>query len=637
MTRHQIDGHMLLGCRTIWLVMCLLFASTALAQPSEPEPSISDPSSLETFFSELVPVLQAKHEVPGVVVSVVADGQVKWLAGYGLATLEPERPAEADTPFATGSVGKLFTWFAVMQLVERGEIDLDADVNIYLDFELPGGFDESVTMRHLLTHTPGFEDYPMIGLFSRDAEKVPPLGQLVADKVPARLWPPGVEAAYSNYGTGLAGYIVERVSGVPFSDYVQREILTPLGMTRSSFEQPLPPELADESAKGYLAERSGGFKPGGAEYVSLPPAGGMVMSAADAARFMLVHLSGGELDGKRVLETETIEEMHTTLFKPDTSLPGNAYGFWESARHGERILVHGGDTMLFHTQLALFPEREAGFYLATNAPGGTALRDAIWEEFLDHFFPVPAPKAISVPTSAERDRYAGLYGMNRASTTSLAKVASLFQVLEVRSEGEVLVTEFFGSEHRWVPQEDGSFADIEREGEVALFQVGANGQVAAYVSEAPMMVFRKLRWFETPQWHGGLLVGSSIVLLSGLILLPILAWRDRRKRSASLAEQRVRWFGGAASLLPLVFVGTFFLVMTDPMGPAFGVSPLLAAALVIGVVAALAIAAFAMLMIFAWLLDWWRLAARVHATLVAIAGLLLLWQMNYWNLLGFKI
>lgn len=613
------------------LAVLATFGGTAFSQAPQG-------SELAAFFGETVPALLDEHRVPGLVVAVVAGGEVRLATGYGLAELEPDRPATADTPFATGSVAKLFTWTAVMQLVERGEIDLDTDVNRYLDFELPAAFGAPVTVRDLMAHTPGFEDYPMIGLFSRDAENLPDLGDALAARVPQRIWAPGVESAYSNYGSALAGYVVERVSGVPFARYVEREILEPLGMTRSSFRQPLPPDLAEVAARGYVPDVEEGWSDGGDAYVSLAPAGGMVMSAVDAARFMLAHLEGGALDEARILAPETTERMHTTLFRNVAALPGNAHGFWESERHGERIVHHGGDTQVFHTYLALLPDRGVGVYFATNAVGGAPLREDLWEAFLDRFYPAPAAIATVTASDTELARYAGLYGMNRASTSSIAKVASLFQMLRVRAEDGRLVSEMIGMEHTWLPQGDGRFVDAAREGEVALFTTGADGRPVAYFSEAPMMVFRPLRWFEHPTFHLALLIGSSAVLLSALVAVPLLAWRERRRgETTGRWARRGRWLELAAALLLLGFVGVFFAAMADPMGPAFGAPPLLVAGLVVGVVAALAVAALALTVIFAWLLGWWRTGERIYAAVVTVAALALLWQMDFWNLLGFRL
>jgi CubicO group peptidase (beta-lactamase class C family) len=619
------------------LLVCVVPIAVGQGAPTD-----LDAAALEAFFAETVPTLMDEHRVPGAAVAVVASGEIRLATGYGLAELDPDRPASADTPFATGSIAKLFTWTAVMQLVERSEIDLDADVNTYLDFEIPATFGAPVTVRDLMTHTPGFEDYPMVGVFSRDAGGLPELGEVLAARVPDRIWEPGVESAYSNYGTALAGYIVERVSGIPFAQYVDRNIFEPLGMERSSFLQPLPPQLAAVAARGYVPDGDEGWFDGGSEYLTLSPAGGMVMSVSDAARFMLAHLGGRALDaspgGARILEDETVERMHTTLFRHLPTLPGNAHGFWESERHGERIVLHSGDTQLYASKLTLLPDRGVGMYVATNAPGGFLLREGLWEAFLDRFYPVPAPAAMVDLNSAELSRYAGSYGMNRASTSSFAKILTLFGPLRVSAEEGLLVTSIAGMRNTWVPQGDGRFADIAREGEVALFTTDAAGRTVAYFSEAPMMVFRPLRWFETPTFNFVLILGSSVLLLSALIVVPLLAWRGRRRSEGVDGwAGRGRWLAPIAALLLLAFIGLFFTAMLDPLGPAFGVSPLLALGLGLGVAGALAVAALALLTLVAWLIGWWRTGERIYVTVVTVAGLALLWQMNHWNLLGFRI
>ncbi|MEJ2666401.1 MAG: serine hydrolase, partial [Deinococcales bacterium] len=469
----------------------LLVSAAAGAQPVG---DALDARALAGFFDGAVPPLMSEHRVPGAVVAVVAGGEVRLLQGFGAAQLDPERRATPDTPFATGSVAKLFVWTSVMQLVERGELDLDADVNDYLDFAIPATFDQPITLQHLLTHTPGFEDRPLIGLFFDDLGRMRSLREALVRNLPARLRPPGEETAYSNYGSALAGYIIERVSGMPYDVYVDRRVLTPLGMTRSSLRRELPPELAFEAAVGYTPEGQTGYRAHGREYMELYPAGAMVMSAGDAAQFMVAYLGDGAAETGRILQPATVTQMRGTLFTNLPGLPGNAYGFWEGAAHGERILGHDGDTMRFHTKLALLPERGVGLYLATNAPGGVKLRAELWEAFLDRFYPA-TPVALA-QDGMPMTRYAGLYGSNRVAATTAGKVAALFQNLAVQVDDDALVT-VRGEERRWLPQGGGVFADAEREGAELVFR-DDGGLMAVYVGEAPMEVYRRLRWFERP-------------------------------------------------------------------------------------------------------------------------------------------
>src|SRR5262249_29221696 len=153
--------------------------------------------------------------------------------------------------FRIASISKLFTWTAVMQQAEAGKLDLDADVNTYMkDVKIPPAFDKPVTLKNLLTHTPGFEDY-VIGLFAHKPEEMRPLAEVLKTQMPARVRPPGTIASYSNHGTAMAGYAVACVSGQSWEDYVEQRILKPLGMEHTLVRQPAEDKLPEGMSKGY--------------------------------------------------------------------------------------------------------------------------------------------------------------------------------------------------------------------------------------------------------------------------------------------------------------------------------------------------------------------------------------------------
>src|SRR5215467_2081226 len=239
--------------RFLRIAFCAASASGLVALPAVAD---SPAQSLELTASNLASVIDPlmaawidKRRGPGAVVVVVKRDGAVFAKGYGFADVEARKPFTADaTLVRPGSISKLFTGIAVMQLVDAGKLDLDRDVNGYIDFSIPtpdGGV--PVTLRRLLTHRAGFEEH-WKGLWKREPE---PLGRWLARNLPQRLFPQGDVEAYSNYGIALAGYIAERVSGEPFASYVQRHILDPLGMSRSTFQQPLPDDLAPLMAKGY--------------------------------------------------------------------------------------------------------------------------------------------------------------------------------------------------------------------------------------------------------------------------------------------------------------------------------------------------------------------------------------------------
>jgi CubicO group peptidase (beta-lactamase class C family) len=329
----------------------------------------TDPKEMEAFVDGiLVDQMDANH-IPGAVVSVVKDGKLVFAKGYGYSDYENKIPVDAErTLFRVGSVSKLFVWTAVMQLVEQGKLSLDIDINTYLDFKIPATFPQPITMKNLMTHTAGFEDngYKMYRL---QPEELIPLSKYVKTRIPARVYPPGNVAAYSNYGASLAGYIVERISGLPFADYIEKYIFSPLGMAYSSFRQPLPANLAPGMSYGYNFYQELYLKCG-FEYVRDSPAGGMTSTAADMAQFMLAHLQNGQLGADRILSEKTAQQMHSRLFSADPRLPGVAYGFMEDSLNGQRLLIHAGDTTFFSAGMYLIPDQNLGLFVATNAPVG---------------------------------------------------------------------------------------------------------------------------------------------------------------------------------------------------------------------------------------------------------------------------
>ncbi len=351
---------------------------------------LSDPAVMEAFLDGLIQGQLRERTIAGATVAVVGGGEVLFTKGYGWADVDGRRPVDPEeTLFRIASVTKLFTFTAVMQLAEEGWLDLEADVNEYLDFRIPDTYSEPITLTHLMTHTAGFEE-DLRNLFTFDPEGIGRLEDWVEDNLPQRVRPPGTFSVYSNYGTALAGYIVERVSGLPWEDYIERRILEPLGMERTTGREPLPDGLAPALSQGY-APRKGGFEaqllelsPGGA------PAGSMSSTAADMATFMLAFLDGGAVGDARILEEDTVARMLDRHFGHDPQLPGNGLGFFEMSSHGTRILGHGGNTQWFHNTLALFPEHDLGLFVSFNTTTAAPLTyGPFLATFLDRFFAAP--------------------------------------------------------------------------------------------------------------------------------------------------------------------------------------------------------------------------------------------------------
>src|SRR6476661_3229267 len=433
-----------------FLLQLTLLASQATAQapkttpvpptpqaPTAGESKTTEPpheltvDDVHAFLDGFVPMQLEREDIAGAVVLVVKDRAILFAKGYGYSDVEKKTPITVDaTLFRPGSISKLFTWTAVMQLVEQGKLDLDRDINEYLDFKIPAKFGKPITLRNIMTHTPGFEEQ-IKDLISEDATPGATLKQHLVTHIPERIFLPGTTPAYSNYGASLAGYIVERVSGRPFNDYVNENIFKPLGMTHSSFTQPLPAELKGLMSNGY---RLGSGKPKPFEIVEEPPAGGLAATAADMSRFMIAHLQNGKFENAQILRPETASQMHSRQFGLSPALNGMCLGFYEESRNGKRIIGHGGDTIYFHSDLHLMLENGIGFFVSYNSAGKGDIspRSALWYHFLDRYFPyTPAKVEKLASADADAKNVAGRYLTTRRSESSFLKVGAVEDNVEV--------------------------------------------------------------------------------------------------------------------------------------------------------------------------------------------------------------
>ena len=285
---------------------------------------------------------------------MVKDGQVIAARGYGYADIAKRKPVDpARTLFRPGSVSKLVTWTAVMQQVEAGKLDLDHDVNAYLDFTIPPRNGKPITLRQIMTHTAGFEEV-LKNIIFYDPQQNMSLEAYLKAWVPTRVYDAGTTPDYSNWATALAAYIVQRTSGIPFDTYVEQRIFAPLGMKNSSFRQPLPAALRGRQCNR-LSERASAA-PKGFEIVGPAPPGALSSTGFDMARFMIAHLD----QGRGILKPETAAMMHDSPLdkvNPVSLIPPlnrMELGFFETNINGREVIAHLGDTNEFHTSLHLF-------------------------------------------------------------------------------------------------------------------------------------------------------------------------------------------------------------------------------------------------------------------------------------------
>ncbi len=550
-----------------------------LVPKPQPEPRIQanapasahplESADIESFLDGLMPLSLDRGDIAGAVVSIVKDGKVIFAKGYGYADVKSKKPVSpSDTLFRPGSTSKLFTWTAVMQQVEQGKLDLDRDVNEYLDFKVPAKFDKPITLRNIMTHTAGFSETTK-DMWVGDATKLTTLRTYLVNHMPARIFPPGTTPAYSNYATTLAGYIVQRVSGKPFDRYIAENIFKPLDMRHCTFDQPLPPDLAKLMSKGYKTA-SGGAKD--YEFVQPWPAGSSAVSAMDMTHFMIAHLQNGEYNGARILRPQTAELMHTRQALPaGNALNAMCLGFYEETRNGHRIIGHAGDTLYFHSDLHLMPDANLGFFVSYNSAGrgGISNRSALWQYFLDRYFPygVPTPPAIA-SAGADANHVTGDYMVSRRLEGNFLFVTSMPGEAKVQKNSDATISVasldgFNGKPMKFREITPNVYRNVDGQEKLAFYR-GYDGR-RTFGVDFPFMVFRKARFLESKAFNYFVLFASLAILILAVLIWPFAALMRRHYRAHiefDPRERRIRLLTRLICLLDLAVVGGFIAVIS---------------------------------------------------------------------------
>ena len=619
---------------TMFLMLPLLLARAQT-------PSLT-PADIESFLDGVIPLQLAREDIAGAVIAVVKDGKILFAKGYGYSDVAKRTPVSPEaTLFRPGSISKLFTWTAVMQLVDQGKLDLDSDVNQYLDFKIPDTYPKPITLRNIMTHTSGFEETDK-ELFLPDVKDLKPLDDYLKTHLPQRIFPPGVTPAYSNYATCVAGYIVQRVSGQPYDDYIESHILKPLGMAHTSFRQPLPDALKPLLSNGYNVA-SKPAKP--FEVVQPWPAGSSSVSANDMTHLMIAHLQDGQFEGVQILRPETARLMHSRQFENNPRLNGMALGFYEETRNGHRIIGHGGDTICFHSDLHLMPDAAMGFFISYNSAGKGEIspRSAVWNQFLDRYFPYTPPAATMVPNAEDARMVSGDYIISRRSQTTILSLVTLLGELKVTQNDDGTIS---GSAFKELSGQPKHFREIapllfrEVNGQSLLgFKRDDSGRLVMAI-DFPFMVFQKARWYERSLFNMIILIGSLTVFALTLLLWPVAALVRRhygRKLDLSPAERRWRLLVRMVCAVDLAFVLAFLAALSgasdDPSKLNRGLDPVLHIVELIGFVGVLGTLAALYNSSRFWNYRdrWWW--AKIHHAGIALACLGFSWFVLHWHVL----
>ncbi len=615
--------------------------------PAAPAHSLNK-DDLEAFFDGIIPLQLERSDVAGASVLVMKDGETLLLKGYGYSDLKSKQPVDpTSTIFRLASISKLFTWISAMQLVEQGKLDLDADIQRYLDFPIKAnnGISTPITLRNLMTHTGGFEE-TVRNILVTDNKYHLGLREFLIENQPRRLFEPGKVAAYSNYGVGLGSYIVQRVSGEPFEQYVAEHIFSPLGMTHSTFLQPLPKTLERLPSEGYSSSTL--KDPIAFEHFSPVGAGGLSSTAADMGRFGQALLNGGELDGHRVLKQESLQTMWTPQFRASEELPPQGLGFYQVWRNDLKWIGHEGDLVAFHSLFYIEPRNKLLLFISYNSLGSASkTRAELLNGFSDRYFPKPQHQTVFNVPRKEMQEFEGFYQPTRRADSTQLKLLFLFAQFHpaLDKDGVLHVDEFKdlrGHPTRLKPIGKDLWQEVDEQNKFFAIR-SADGRIVRVAAYFPGIQLERVPWYERDHLIFVLLGISSLIVSSVLIALMLRLTRRYLLRSSqpvpkagtlplSLLQR------GAAVYWVVLLVGLAIVVgvvatddtlqLTSAWDKYFLIGDILfSIAVILSIVTAVSA-------IRVWRRPSTRRISQIKFTLVGLACLFLSWFVVHWNVIG---
>ena len=627
------------------------FAPPSLAPDAKPLPQASagthslDPADVGAFFDGIVPLQLERSDIAGASVLVMQGDRVLLEKGYGFAD-DKKRVAvdPAKTIFRLASISKLFTWVSVMQLAEQGKLDIDADINRYLDFEIHPAFNKPVTLRNLMTHTGGFEEV-MHDVIVVNPKAKTSLRDFLIRNQPNRLFAPGTVPGYSNYGVGLAGYVVERVSGEPFEAYVAHHIFTPLGMNGSTFYQPVPGDVSATPSEGYHGDSS--KPPVGFEIFFPAPAGGLSSTAHDMGRFAQALLNHGTLDGHQILHPETLALMWTPQFRASDQMPPACMGFYQDWHNNTHWIGHEGDLIAFHSLFFLDPATNTTLFISYNSAGGSnEPRPELIDLFTDRYFPAHEKQAFISLSKEDLHSIEGTYETTRRADSTRARLLGLLgqTVAKVDKEGVLTITrqkDLRGHLRKFKPIAKDLWQEVD--GQARIFFIrDSNGKVIRFAGDFAGVQRERVPWYENGKLIA-LLSGASFFTLFAVVVAPLFRMAKRivlHRRPTVQPQPGTLWLPALTKLTALLWLlpisGMLYLGTKgdDMMPPTDAWNKWF---ILINIIIALALVMTLYLVISArriWALPELRTITRIKFTVVALGGIILAYLALHFHLIG---
>jgi CubicO group peptidase (beta-lactamase class C family) len=625
--------------RAALLFLGLVFVIVTAGGCAHPQPSTKKPPAPETVedLKKAVAEILTRNHIPGAGITLVTNDKVIWTGGVGKADLATGRDADADTMFRIGSITKGFVALSLLQLQEKGKVSLDAKVaDLAPEVPIVNRWEQTdpVRIANLLEHTAGFDDFPLAELYDfTNGPPIPLLTTLQRFPEPQVVrWRPGTFASYSNPGYGVAGYVVEKVTGQPFEDYVVANILRPLGMTHSDLR--LTPEVKAALAQGYEFDppRPVAYLP-----ILLRPAGEMKSSANEMARFVQMMLNRGELEGVRIVSADSIARMEVSK----TSLAARSglkygYGLGNIAQVDQAFITHGHDGGLdgFLSDYRYIPDLGVGYFFSVNdsqaSDGPRELNDLLLAYLTRG--KNPPPKTPQMQLDSRIENAAGLYELASPRSQWAEFIAETLVLGWTYIDNGRLYRKALipgGPPEALVYLGDGQ---IRTDKEAAASGVYCSDQDGSKYGCGALSCFRLV----SPAWPIArlVLIAASILVMASSILFA-LVWMPRkligRMRGVGNLSVRV-----VPMLAVLSVIAMFWTARGQPPMVLGQIDAVTVAILVMSILFPV-LSLFSLLVALRSFKFEMNRAVRIHSLVVAVACCGITWFFGYWGLIGVRI
>ncbi len=594
----------------------------------------------DNFFFEKM----EKYHVPGASLVFVKEEKIIFSQGYGYANLEKSVPVTPErTIFRVGSISKLFTATAIMQLAEQKKLRLDDNINLFLDknLQIKNSYSKPITFANILTHTDGFDFGWGIGSFSKSHQELLPLKNFLEQNLLPCIYSPGTIYSYGNVGITIAGHIIEKITGISFNRYIEEYIFKPLGMNQSTFEQPLPEQLNKNLAIGYKYHK-GKFIPRPFGYYKSPPAASLSATSKDIAHFLIANLQQGKYKENSILQKDTIEEMQKQHFTVNPHIAGATYGFSERFFQGQRIIEQAGRLNGYNSLLLLLPKEQLGFFLVCNTNGGKLINE-FRKEFLETYYQEQEKEEIniskSLPTiksASSLKKLSGTYRLNQYAHNSLDKLGVLLGMapeIKLNINKNKTLRCSLNPNDKWIEVSSLLFRSDKNQDYITFKKI--NGRVYVFFGNWVFLNFKKLAWYEPVKFQLRIFILCLVVFLitstSGL---------GEFLFSASIFNISTNVLGLKESAILLAFINTIFVCWTylaftrlDFWELLSGLPKTVKFLVQLPKISAFLSAILGILVIVAWLKEGNFLAAKIYYSIIGIAGVSFTFYLKYWNLL----